>query len=69
MPVGFGIHPYFVRDLACENERVLLKTPLAGVYPGETQIPTGTYVPLPEPLNFEAEKELTADFLDKCFCL
>ncbi len=67
MPAGMGIHPYFVRKLAANDEKVAVQLPTTGVYPGETQIPTGGWIAVPSELDFSAEKLLTADYLDKCF--
>lgn len=67
VPAGMGIHPYFVRALTENDDQVLLQMPAVGVYPGETPIPTGKWQPVPEELDFNQSKELTAAFVDKCF--
>lgn len=69
MPAGFGIHPYFVRKIGNSIEKVMLEAPLDGIYPGDTPIPTGTYVNLYDRVDFTKEKELTTEFLDNCFAL
>jgi len=67
MPVGMGIHPYFVRKLTAVDDQVLVQIPVIGVYPGETPIPTGKWVEVPEELDFSQTKILTTAFIDKCF--
>lgn len=67
MPAGMGIHPYFMRNISGEMEEVRLQMNTLGLYPGETQIPTGHWERPPERLDFTDEKELTTDFLDDCF--
>lgn len=67
MPVGMGIHPYFMRDLKGEEEKVVLKMETMGVYPGETQIPTGHWVEAPGKWNFTLGRYLPTEFVDHCF--
>ena len=67
MPVGMGIHPYFMRDLKGEEEKVVLKMETMGVYPGETQIPTGHWVEAPGKWNFTLGRDLPTEFVDYCF--
>jgi len=67
MPGGMGIHPYFMRNITGEVEKVKLDMETIGLYPGETQIPTGHWVNPPEKWNFTGNRELTTEFLDNCF--
>ncbi len=67
MPGGMGIHPYFMRNITGKQEEVYLKMPVKGIYPGETQIPTGHWVKPLEKHDFTIEKELQTDYLDNCF--
>ncbi|MFW5991800.1 MAG: aldose 1-epimerase [Halanaerobiaceae bacterium] len=67
MPAGMGIHPYFMRKLNSGMEKINLQMNTLGLYPGETQIPTGPWQAPPEKLNFTDGKELPAVFLDDCF--
>lgn len=67
MPAGMGIHPYFMRNISGEVEKVNLKMETRGVYPGEAQIPTGHWVTAPEKWDFTGKRELSRDFLDHCF--
>lgn len=67
MPAGMGIHPYFVRCLTEEDDQVLLKIPVKGVYPGDTPIPTGSWQTPLERLDFSVKKELTTEFIDQCY--
>lgn len=67
MPAGFGIHPYFMRQLTKEDDQVLATLPTKGIYPDKGQIPTGTWEPVPEKLDFSQEKVLTTEFIDKCY--
>ncbi len=67
MPGGMGIHPYFMRNITGEVEKVELDMETIGLYPGETQIPTGHWVNPPEKWNFTGNRELTTEFLDNCF--
>lgn len=69
MPVGMGIHPYFVRNLTGDDDKVLLQLSTKGIYPGETPIPVGRWQAIPPQLDFNHERELTTDFLDKCYRL
>lgn len=45
----------------------MVRFPIRGVYPGKTQIPDGPWVQAPESIDFSQRKELTADYLDKCY--
>jgi aldose 1-epimerase len=67
MPGGMGIHPYFMRNLTTHQEKVYLEMPVKGIYPGETQIPTGHWIDISDKYDFTVEKELKTDFLDNCF--
>ena len=67
MPAGFGIHPYFVRQLTAADDQVLVELPTKGIYPDQEQIPTGPWQAVPEELDFSQEKELTTKFIDKCY--
>ena len=68
MPVGFGTHPYFSRKLTGQDDRVLVKLPVKGLYPGNTPIPTGKWIPVPRELDFSEERILREDRLvDNCF--
>lgn len=67
MPAGMGIHPYFMRKLTPEDDVVILKVPAKGVYPGDTPIPTGRWVDIPDELDFSREKELDFRHIDNCF--
>ncbi|HHW70348.1 MAG TPA: aldose 1-epimerase [Clostridiales bacterium] len=69
MPAGMGIHPYFMRRLTESDNKVELRMPIKGIYPGDTTIPTGTYVDVEERLDFSKGRELTDDFLDNCFAI
>jgi len=65
MPAGFGFHPYFERALSSgENVAVMLR--VTGVYPGDTPLPTGPPVPLPESMDFSKLRSLDVP-LDSCF--
>jgi aldose 1-epimerase len=67
MPAGFGFHPYFRRTLIDSQEDVQLKVRVGGVYPGETQLPTGSPV-LPAPhQNFSGLRPIGEPDLDHCF--
>ncbi len=67
MPAGMGIHPYFMRKLSTQEERVVVCIPTTGVYPGDTPIPTGGWEPVDTAHDFSEERELTPAFLDTCF--
>ena len=67
MPCGMGIHPYFMRKLNDKDDKVILKMQNIGVYPGETCIPTGHWIDVPEYMDFRQGQELSSDFLDRCF--
>ncbi|MFP4661711.1 MAG: hypothetical protein ACLFPF_05940 [Halanaerobiales bacterium] len=67
MPAGMGIHPYFMRSISGSGEKVKLDMETIGLYPGETQIPTGHWVETPEKWDFTGESELSREFLDNCF--
>lgn len=67
MPGGMGIHPYFMRNISGRVEKVGLDMETIGLYPGETQIPTGHWVKPPAKWNFTGGRELTTEFLDNCF--
>lgn len=67
MPAGMGIHPYFMRRLTDLDHKVFVAIPVQGAYPGETPIPTGTWLKAPSEINFSHGKELTEAFLDKCY--
>ena len=67
MPGGMGIHPYFMRNISSKVEKIKLDMETIGLYPGETQIPTGHWVNPPEKWNFTGNRELTTEFLDNCF--
>jgi aldose 1-epimerase len=68
MPVGFGTHPYFSKKLTEEDDRVIVKLPVKGLYPGDTPIPAGAWVNLPPELDFSTERALdNAQFVDNCF--
>lgn len=41
MPAGCGFHPFFVRRLWDERDRVEVRLPVSGRYPTEGMIPTG----------------------------
>lgn len=66
-PAGMGIHPYFVRSLTEQDDQVIVELPVIGVYPGETPIPTGRWEKVPPEFDFSSRRELTAEFVDKCF--
>lgn len=68
MPAGFGTHPYFSKKLTEEDDQVYVKLPVKGLYPGDTQIPTGHWLELPTELDFSKERALNpAQFIDNCF--
>ncbi|NLO82057.1 MAG: hypothetical protein GX094_03230 [Clostridiales bacterium] len=67
MPAGMGIHPYFMRKLTPEDNAVILKVPVKGVYPGDTPIPTGPWTDVPDELDFSQGKELDFRHIDKCY--
>ncbi|MGI6189415.1 MAG: hypothetical protein GX041_01580 [Clostridiales bacterium] len=67
MPGGMGIHPFFMKKLTPEDDAVILKVPAKGVYPGDTPIPTGRWVDMPEELDFSREKELGSLHIDNCY--
>jgi aldose 1-epimerase len=68
MPAGFGTHPYFSKKLTEQDGRVIVKLPLKGLYPGNTQIPTGHWIQLPPELDFSTERALDdSQFVDNCF--
>lgn len=69
MPGGIGMHPYFMRRLTEADNRVDLRMPIKGIYPGDTTIPTGHYIEVEDKLNFTQGRELTDDFLDNCFAI
>jgi len=58
MPAGLGWHPYFVRDL--DGGGPLLSVPVDAVYPDADgdALPDGAPVPLPDVLDFRAERAL-----------
>jgi aldose 1-epimerase len=66
MPGGMGIHPFFMRKLT-EGDEVFVKIPTCGIYPGESTIPTGHWIEIPDDINFEQEKRLQIMDLDKCY--
>lgn len=67
MPAGMGIHPYFMRKLEGEREKINVKMDTLGIYPGETQIPSGHWIKTENSLDFTEGNELTTAFLDSCF--
>lgn len=67
MPVGAGIHPYFVRDVSGEPEQVMVEIPVTGIYPGDTPIPSGSWEEVPAELDFSQMRELTKAFIDRCY--
>lgn len=68
MPAGFGTHPYFSKKLTNQDDRVIVKLPIKGLYPGNTTIPTGHWVDLPPELDFSTERAIDeAQFVDNCF--
>lgn len=68
MPAGYGSHPYFSRRLKDKDENPIVQLPLKGLYPGDTPIPTGPWVELPEELDFSSPRTLDEDlFVDNCF--
>ena len=68
MPVGFGTHPYFSKKLTQQDDRVIVQLPVKGLYPGDTPIPTGTWIALPAEMDFSSERTLdSAQFVDNCF--
>lgn len=67
MPAGMGIHPYFARKLTDGDDQVIVNLPTKGLYPGETTIPTGTWEPPTADYDFSTTRELTTDFIDKCY--
>lgn len=67
-PAGLGTHPYFVKRLTDADKEVLLTLPQKGLYPGNTPIPTGTWIDLPPHLDFTRERALDDNqFIDNCF--
>jgi aldose 1-epimerase len=68
MPAGFGSHPYFSKQLTDKDEKIMVKLPLKGLYPGDTPIPTGKWIPVPEELDFSTERAMDESvFVDNCF--
>jgi len=67
MPGGMGIHPYFMRKLTPQDDVVILKAPMKGIYPGDSTIPTGHWIGVPQELDFSQERELGIQHLDKCY--
>lgn len=68
MPAGLGTHPYFQKKLTDKDRDVYLTLPQVGLYPGETTIPTGTYVDLPANMDFTKERAIDNNqFIDNCF--
>ena len=68
MPAGLGTHPYFSKKLTEKDDAVIVKLPVKGLYPGDTQIPAGHWVKLPPELDFSQERALDpSQFIDNCF--
>ena len=68
MPAGFGSHPYFSKQLTEQDDKLMVKLPLKGLYPGDTPIPTGKWIPVPEELDFSTERVFDENvFVDNCF--
>ena len=68
MPAGFGSHPYFSKKLTERDDKVVVKLPLKGLYPGDTPIPTGKWIAVPRELDFTAERVMDEhQFVDNCF--
>lgn len=68
MPAGFGSHPYFSKKLTDKDDKLMVKLPLKGLYPGDTPIPTGKWIPIPEELDFSTERAFDESvFVDNCF--
>lgn len=44
MPVGCGLHPYFMRRLWCDDDAVEVRIPVTGRYPAEGCLPVGPAV-------------------------
>jgi aldose 1-epimerase len=67
MPGGFGLHPYFVRDLSGAGD-ALLCFEASGVYlTGEDRIPDGASVAIPSDLDFGGPRLIGAQALDHAF--
>ncbi len=68
MPAGFGSHPYFSKKLTEQDDKLMVKLPLKGLYPGDTPIPTGKWISIPEELDFSTERAFDESvFVDNCF--
>lgn len=66
MPAGCGYHPYFNRCLPGSSGEVELQLRVAGVYPGDTPLPTGPAVPIQSEQDFSVQRPLEVE-LDHCF--
>lgn len=68
MPAGLGTHPYFQKKLTDEDDDVYVSLPQKGLYPGNTTIPTGTWVDLSPHMDFTKDRALDRhQFIDNCF--
>ncbi|GJM18111.1 MAG: aldose 1-epimerase [Phycisphaeraceae bacterium] len=66
-PAGCGLHPFFARRIFSERDKVELRAPVAGLYPGEDQIPTGPHRPDEVSERLTAGGPLGNVRLDDCF--
>jgi aldose 1-epimerase len=56
MPAGFGLHPYFVRQLNASND-LQLQFAAAGIYETDSSfIPTKGMIPIPENFDFSTSR-------------
>lgn len=68
MPAGLGTHPYFLKKLTDADDDVYVTLPMLGLYPGNTTIPTGTWITIPPHMDFSKERALDShQFIDNCF--
>lgn len=66
VPVGFGHHPYLVRELVPGRGEALLELPASGGYALTDAVATGPAGPVAERADFRALRALGQRFVDDC---
>lgn len=68
IPLGFGLHPYFNTRLGGENDSARVRFSAQGYYPyqGETPLPEGPPVSIPEDFCYDSLEDIRTG-IDHCY--
>ncbi|MBX3322082.1 MAG: hypothetical protein KF757_03730 [Phycisphaeraceae bacterium] len=67
LPMGCGLHPYFMRRLWCDDDTMRLSAPTIGRYPCEHCLPTADALPDDLSANLRKGNSLRTEPLDDVF--